>query len=106
MIKYGVIIYWSDKDEAFIAIVPELPGCAAHGDTHEAALSSALEAVGLRLDTAKEFGDPIPKELRVAELRKQIAMGSEQADRGEFVDGAEALAEIRRRSGERKRARG
>src|SRR6266853_165005 len=103
MIKYGVIIYWSDKDEAFIAVVPELPGCAAHGDTHEAALSSALDAIGLRLDTAKEFGDPIPAKLRLAELRKQVAIGSEQADRREFVDGEETFGEIRRRGAGRKR---
>ena len=46
------------------------------------------------------------KNLRVAELRKEIAIGSEQADRGEFVDGELAFAEIRRRSAKRKRARG
>jgi antitoxin ParD1/3/4 len=46
------------------------------------------------------------KKLRLAQLRKEIAIGSEQADRGEFVDGKEAFAEIRRRSAARKRARG
>jgi antitoxin ParD1/3/4 len=46
------------------------------------------------------------KKLRMAELRKEIAMGSEQADRLEFVDGAKTFAEIRRRSAERKRAKG
>jgi antitoxin ParD1/3/4 len=46
------------------------------------------------------------KQLRLAEMRKQIAIGSEQADRGEFVDGEETFAEIRRRSAERKRATG
>jgi antitoxin ParD1/3/4 len=46
------------------------------------------------------------KKLRLAELRKAIATGSEQADRGEFVDGEETFAAIRRRSAERKRARG
>ena len=46
------------------------------------------------------------KNLRLAELRKEIAIGSEQADRGEFVDGEEAFAEIRRRSAERKRKKG
>ena len=46
------------------------------------------------------------KRLRLAELRKQIAIGSEQADRGEFVDGEETFAEIRRRSAERKRSKG
>ena len=46
------------------------------------------------------------KKLRLAELRKQIAIGSEQADRGEFIDGEETFAEIRRRSAERKRTKG
>jgi antitoxin ParD1/3/4 len=46
------------------------------------------------------------KKLRLAELRKKIAIGSEQADRGEFVDGQETFAEIRRRSAERKRTKG
>jgi antitoxin ParD1/3/4 len=46
------------------------------------------------------------KNLRLAELRKEIAIGSEQADRGEFVDGEETFAEIRRRSAKRKHARG
>lgn len=60
MNKYEVIIYWSEEDQAFVAEVPELPGCAAHGATLEAALASAQEAIRLWLDTAKEFGDPIP----------------------------------------------
>ena len=59
MIRYEVIIYWSDEDEAFVAEVPELPGCSAHGPTQETALSSAQEAIRLWIDTAKEFGDPI-----------------------------------------------
>ena len=61
MNKYEIIIYWSDEDSAFVAEVPELPGCAAHGATHEAALVSAQEAIRLWINTAKEFGDPIPK---------------------------------------------
>jgi predicted RNase H-like HicB family nuclease len=58
--KYEIIIYWSDQDGAFIADVPELPGCSAHGDSQELALTSANEAIQLWLDTAREFGDPIP----------------------------------------------
>ncbi len=61
MNKYEVIIYWSDEDRAFVAEVPELPGCAAHGPTQEAALRSAQEAIRLWVDTAKEFGDPVPE---------------------------------------------
>lgn len=61
MNKYEIIIYWSEEDSAFVAEVPELPGCAAHGSTQEAALASAQDAIRLWIDTAKEFGDPIPK---------------------------------------------
>ena len=57
---------------------------------------------GLRL--LKEREDL--KQLRLAELRKEIAIGGAEADRGEFVDGEEAFAEIRKRSGRRKRAKG
>jgi predicted RNase H-like HicB family nuclease len=60
MYKYEIIIYWSNEDNAFIAEVPELPGCIAHGETPEKALKNAKEAIQLWLDTAKEFGDPIP----------------------------------------------
>ena len=61
MNKYEIIIYWSDEDEAFVAAVPELPGCAAHGSTEEAALASAKEATSLWIETAQEFGDPVPE---------------------------------------------
>ncbi len=61
MHKYEVIIYWSAEDKLFVSEVPELPGCMAHGATQEAALASAQEAVQLWIDTAKEFGDPIPE---------------------------------------------
>lgn len=61
MTKYTVAIYWSEEDEAFVAEVPELPGCIAHGNTQEAALGNAQEAIRLWVDTAKEFGDAIPE---------------------------------------------
>ena len=61
MCKYEVIIYWSNEDEAFIAEIPQLPGCAAHGPTQEAALHNAQQAITLWLDTAKDFGNPIPE---------------------------------------------
>ena len=59
--KYEVVLYWSTVDDAFVAEVPELPGCMAHGDTQEAALKHANEAMALWIDTAREFGDPIPE---------------------------------------------
>ena len=61
MDKYEVIIFCSVEDEAFVAEVPELPGCMAHGATQEEALANAKEAETLWLDTAKEFGDTIPE---------------------------------------------
>lgn len=60
MNRYEIIIYWSAADDCFVAEVPELPGCTAHGGTHEEALANAKEAQALWIDTAKEFGDTIP----------------------------------------------
>ena len=60
MYKYEIIIYWSKEDAAFIAEVPELPGCMAHGDTPEEALKNAKDAIQLWIDTSKEYGDPVP----------------------------------------------
>ena len=59
--KYEIIIYWSNEDSAFVAEAPELPGCAAHGDTQEVALEHINQAVELWLETAREFGDPVPE---------------------------------------------
>ena len=59
--KYEIILYWSNNDDAFVAEVPELPGCMAHGDTQESALKNVNQAIALWIDTAKEFGDPIPE---------------------------------------------
>jgi predicted RNase H-like HicB family nuclease len=61
MHKYEIIIYWSNEDQAFVAEVPELPGCTAHGDTQAAALENASEAIQSWIDTANEFGDPVPE---------------------------------------------
>ncbi len=61
MYKYEIIIYWDGQDKCYIADVPELPGCKAHGSSYDEALLKAKEAISLWIDTAKEFGDPIPK---------------------------------------------
>ncbi len=60
MYKYEIILYWSREDDAFVAEVPELPGCMAHGATQQEALSNTEDAIGLWIDAAKEFNDPIP----------------------------------------------
>ncbi len=61
MDKYEIIIYWSNEDNAFIAEVPELPGCMAHGNNHHEALENIREAIALWIKTAEEFGDPVPE---------------------------------------------
>ena len=61
MSKYEVIIYWSNEDDAFIAEVPELPGCAAHGPTQELALANSQQAIKLWIESAVHSGDPIPE---------------------------------------------
>lgn len=58
--KFEVIIYWSQEDEAFIAEVPELPGCAADGKTHQEALANVEVVISEWIETAKELGRPIP----------------------------------------------
>jgi len=59
--RYEVIIYWSKEDEAFIAEVPELPGCAADGPTYAEAIAAAEVAIQEWLETAKELGRDIPE---------------------------------------------
>ena len=61
MSKYEVIIYWSKGDEAFIAEVPELPGCAADGATYQEALANVETVIQEWIETAKDLGCPIPE---------------------------------------------
>ena len=58
--KYEIILRWSNEDAAFIAEVPELPVCMAHGDSQAEARENVNEAMQLWVDTAREFGDAIP----------------------------------------------
>jgi len=60
MNKYEIIIYWSDEDSAYIAEVPELPGCAADGETYQIALGNAEVIIKEWIETAEELGRPIP----------------------------------------------
>ncbi|HEV2176221.1 MAG TPA: type II toxin-antitoxin system HicB family antitoxin [Terriglobia bacterium] len=56
-----MIIYWSEEDRAFIAEVPELPGCAADGPTYQKALANAEVVIEEWLETARELGRPVPE---------------------------------------------
>ena len=58
--KYEIILYWSAGDAAFIAEVPELPGCAADGATYQEALSNAEVVIREWIETATELGRDIP----------------------------------------------
>ena len=61
MYKYEIILYWSNGDDAFVAEVPELPGCMAHGRTQEAALREIKEAMRLWIESAHERDEPVPE---------------------------------------------
>lgn len=61
MTKYEIILYWSAEDDAFIAEVPELPGCAADGVTRMEALENAENVIREWIETARELGRPIPE---------------------------------------------
>jgi predicted RNase H-like HicB family nuclease len=66
--KYEIVIYWDNEDKIFVAEVPELAGCMAHGKTQVDAVKNVNEAIELWLETAREFGDkiPVPREHRLA----------------------------------------
>jgi predicted RNase H-like HicB family nuclease len=59
--KYEIIIYWSAEDEAYIAEVPELPGCAADGATYQQALANAEVVIREWIETARALGRAIPE---------------------------------------------
>ncbi len=61
MIKYEVILYWSAEDEAFIAEVPELPGCMADGANYQEALANVEQIAGEWIETARGLGRKIPE---------------------------------------------
>ena len=59
--RYEVILYWSEDDRAFLAVVPELAGCAADGPSYQAALANVEAAMAEWIETASELGRPIPE---------------------------------------------
>jgi predicted RNase H-like HicB family nuclease len=61
MMKYELIIYWSEKDQSFVVEVPELPGCAADGKTYMEALENTQIVMQKWIETAQELGRSIPQ---------------------------------------------
>ena len=58
--KYEIIIFWSEEDDAYLAEIPELPGCMADGQTYREALEKAEVIIREWIETAEELGRPIP----------------------------------------------
>jgi predicted RNase H-like HicB family nuclease len=59
--EYEITVYWDDQDQIFVAEVPELPGCAAHGDSRAEAMLNAEVAITNWIRAAMEIGHKIPK---------------------------------------------
>lgn len=60
-IRYELIIYWSEEDQAFVVDVPELPGCMADGQSYEEAVTNAQGVIEEWIETARGLGRPIPE---------------------------------------------
>ncbi|MFA5613813.1 MAG: type II toxin-antitoxin system HicB family antitoxin [Methanoculleus sp.] len=71
--KYTIEIFFSDEDEGFIAIAPELAGCSAFGETEEEALGEVTVAIDLWLETARGEGREIPEPSGREHLREIFA---------------------------------
>ncbi len=54
-------ISWSDEDDAFVALIPDMPFAGGHGETMEEALAMAKEAIKSYIEVARETGKPIPE---------------------------------------------
>ncbi|MEY2914176.1 MAG: hypothetical protein RLZZ184_3485 [Cyanobacteriota bacterium] len=60
-LRYEINLYWSEEDQAFIAEVPDLPGCAADGETYQKALQNIEIIMQEWIETAQELGRKIPE---------------------------------------------
>jgi predicted RNase H-like HicB family nuclease len=59
--KYEIIIFWSHEDNAFVADVPELPGCMADGESYREALANAEQVIREWIETVQALGRPVPQ---------------------------------------------
>jgi predicted RNase H-like HicB family nuclease len=83
---YSIIVAWSEEDQAFIAMVPELAGCMAHGETRTQAIGEAEIAIENWLDTARELGREIPSPTHWADYETQV----DQRTQEEFKNAVQA----------------
>lgn len=70
--RYAIEIFYSDEDEGYIALVPELPGCSAFGNTEEEALKEVKVAISLWLETARKEHRQVPEPSKKELLRTFI----------------------------------
>lgn len=59
--KYELVIFWDSIDKIFVAEVPDLPGCMAHGKTQVEAIKNVNDAITLWISVAEEYGDLVPE---------------------------------------------
>ena len=59
--RFEIDIFWSDEDDTYIAVVPDIPSCTAWGETYEEALTEVRTAIRGNIEVAREFGHPIPQ---------------------------------------------
>jgi predicted RNase H-like HicB family nuclease len=72
MAKYEINLKWSDADNAYIAVVPELPGCMADGQTYSEALANAEVVINEWIETASSLGRSIPQPKRITQTREVL----------------------------------
>ncbi len=59
--RYLIEIFWSDEDQGYIAVVPDLPGCCAFGETQEEALREIHDAMEAWIEACRQSGEPVPQ---------------------------------------------
>jgi predicted RNase H-like HicB family nuclease len=70
---YSMIIQWSDEDDVYIVMVPELPGCITHGATYEVAVQQGQDAIDSWIDAQRASGRPVPPPRIYPHIMEQVA---------------------------------
>lgn len=78
-----IFVMWSDEDDSYLAIAPQLQGCMAHGSTREEAVQNLEKTIADWMDSAKEFGWNVPPPLSADEFAKQVHQSAD-TQRKEF----------------------
>jgi predicted RNase H-like HicB family nuclease len=91
---YSVMIFWSDDDAAFVASVPDLPGCMAHGETRAEAAEQIGIAIQNWIETAREIGRQIPSPPKdMAQYMKELDQKAEQTIKAGIENAVPSLVE-------------